>query len=117
MKYTVTINRNHEFQRLYRRGKSGVNSYLAIYCRKTRRPGNRLGLTVGKKVGKAVTRNRVRRRLREIYRLHEGELLRGCDLVLVARVKAAYASYSQLERAFLTLAERQGLLDRRIEEP
>ena len=109
MKFTVTMKRNHEFQRLYRRGKSAASPYLALYCRKGRRGENRLGFTVGKKVGGAVQRNRVRRRLREIYRLHEDELLPGHDIVVVARVKAVYARYGQLERSFLTLADKLGL--------
>lgn len=109
MNFTVTIKRNHEFQRLYHKGKSAASPYLALYCRKQRRPGNRLGFTVGKKVGGAVTRNRVRRRLREIYRLHEGELRGGYEIVVVARVKAAYADYRKLEQSFLLLADKLGL--------
>lgn len=109
MKFTVTIKRNHEFQRLYHKGKSAVSPYLALYCRRRRQPGNRLGFTVGKKVGGAVTRNRVRRRLREIYRLHESELRTGYDLVVVARVKAAFADYHKLESSFLSLADKLGV--------
>lgn len=109
MKNTVTIKRNHEFQRLYHKGKSAASPYLALYCRRQKHPGNRLGFTVGKKVGGAVTRNRVRRRLREIYRLHEGELRTGYDIVVVARVKAAFASYRQLEKSFLTLSDKLGI--------
>ena len=109
MKFTVTMKRNHEFQRLYRRGKSAASPYLALYCRKGRRGENRLGFTVGKKVGGAVQRNRVRRRLREIYRLHEDELVPGYDIVVVARVKSVYARYAQLEKSFLSLADKLGL--------
>ena len=116
LKFTVTIKHNHEFQRLYRRGKSAAAPCLALYCRKNRLPGNRLGFTVGKKVGCAVQRNRVRRRLREIYRLHEGELRLGYDIVVVARVRAVYAGYRQLERQFLTAAGRLGLLRKEGEE-
>ena len=112
LKFTVTIKRNHEFQRLYHKGKSAATPYLALYCRK-----NRLGLTVGKKVGGAVTRNRVRRRVREIYRLHEGELRPGYDIVVVARVKAAFATYRQLEWSFLSLADKLGLKAREAGEP
>jgi ribonuclease P protein component len=65
-------------------------------------------------VGKAVCRNRVRRRLREIYRLHEEELKPGYDLVIVARVRAAHASYWELDRSFSRLARKLGL--RREEE-
>lgn len=116
MKFTVTMKRNHEFQRLYHKGKSAASPYLALYCRKSRRGQNRLGFTVGKKVGCAVKRNRVRRRLREIYRLHEGELRLGYDIVVVARVRAVYAGYRQLERQFLTAAGRLGLLRKEGEE-
>ena len=110
MKAAVTLKRNHEFQRLYRKGKSAAAPTLALYCRKNRQPENRLGLTVGKKVGGAVTRNRVRRRLREIYRLHKGELRTGYDIVVVARTRAIFARYSELERSFLRLMKKLELL-------
>ena len=65
---------------------------------------------MGSKIGNAVKRNRVRRRLKEIYRLNEDKLLTGYDIVIVARVKAVHAKYSQLDRSFLFLADRLGLL-------
>jgi len=71
---------------------------------------NRLGLTVGTKVGKAFLRNRVRRRLREIYRLHEEELRRGWDLVVVARSRAGEETYQELEAQFLRAAAKLGLV-------
>lgn len=116
MNHTVSIKRNHEFQRLYAKGKNSASPLLAVYWRKNRLGQNRLGVTVGKKVGGAVTRNRVRRRLREIYRLHEEELISGCDIVVVARVRAAFSSYRQLERSFLALSDKLGLR-RREERP
>ena len=109
MKHTVSLKQNHEFRRLYNKGKSAAGPYLVLYCRRTNRPVSRLGLTTGVKLGKAVQRNRVRRRLREIYRTHECEIACGWDIVAVARVKAVYARYSQLETCFLELAERLGL--------
>lgn len=51
LKNTVSIKKNHEFQRLYHKGKSAASPFLAIYTRRNRGGGNRLGLTVGKKVG------------------------------------------------------------------
>ena len=45
MKHTVTLKQNHEFRRLYGKGKSAVSPYFVIYCRKTRRPVSRLGIT------------------------------------------------------------------------
>jgi len=107
---TSSIKRNHEFRRLYASGKSAGTSHIVLYCKRNRRGQSQLGITVSTKVGNAVVRNRVRRRLREIYRLHEGEICRGFDLVIVARVKSPGASYVQLERDFLRLLDKLGLL-------
>ena len=110
MKFSISLNKNYEFRRLYSRGKCAVTPLLAVYFRRTRRAGNRVGLTVTAKVGKAVHRNRVRRRLREIYRLNEHRLQRGLDIVIVARVRSRSAEYRQLERAFIEACVRLGIL-------
>ncbi len=112
MKNTVSLKENHLFRRAYSRGKSAADSRLALYVRRNGRKDSRLGLTVSTKVGCAVVRNRVRRRLREIYRLNEGRLMAGCDVVVVARVRAAESSYHQLEKSFLRLADKLSLLKR-----
>lgn len=111
MKHTVSLKQNHEFRRLYTKGKTAASPYMAIYCRKNRRPQSRLGLTTGVKLGNAVCRNRVRRRLREVYRTNETRLLPGWDIVIVARVKAVYARYAELERSFLMLIGKLDLLN------
>ncbi|MFR6186306.1 MAG: ribonuclease P protein component [Lawsonibacter sp.] len=51
MKHTVALKQNHEFRRLYSKGKSAVSPYFAIYCRKTKRPNSRLGITTGAEAG------------------------------------------------------------------
>lgn len=112
MKNTVAIKENHVFRRLYRKGESAVTPSLALYVRRNGMGKNRLGITVSTKLGHAVVRNRVRRRLREIYRLHEGELLAGIDLVVVARVRSAGYDYHQLERDFLRACVKLGLYAR-----
>ena len=110
MKSTTTVKKNYEFRRMYAKGKSGVSSCLVVYYRKNRLGHNRLGVTVSPKLGHAVERNRMRRRLREVYRLHEAELLPGYDIVIVARSRAMEADFAELTRAFLTLAGRTGLM-------
>ena len=110
MKCTVSLKENHLFRRLYQKGKTAADGRLALYVRRNGRNGNRLGITVSTKLGHAVVRNRTRRRLREIYRLHEDELIRGMDVVVVARVRAASSSYHQLEESFLRLAKKLELI-------
>ena len=114
MKMTAPLKENHLFRRAYSKGRTAADSRLALYVRRNGQKANRLGLTVSTKVGCAVVRNRVRRRLREIYRLNEGALAAGCDVVVVARVRAASSDYHQLEKSFLRLADKLGLLKKDV---
>ena len=84
---------------------------LVIYTRRNKSGENRVGFTVTVKLGHAVVRNRVRRRLREIYRLHESELRRGADLVVVARGRSVGAPYQRLEQDFLAACAKLALLE------
>ena len=112
MKHTISMKENHLFRRLYNKGKSAVTPALAVYVRPNNRPGKRLGLTVGSKVGKAVRRNKVRRRLREAYRIHEDRIAAGWDVVVVARVRSAFAGYAELERDLLRLLDKLGVREK-----
>lgn len=106
MKYTISLKQNHEFRRLYHRGKSAANRHLVLYCRKNSLGVNRLGLTVSAKLTGAVGRNRIKRLLREAYRLNEEKFEKGVDLVLVARSRAVGATYKEIEKSLLrALAE------------
>lgn len=111
MKFSVPLNKNYEFRRVYSSGKSSATPLIAVYYKKNRTGHNRLGLTVGKKVGNAVIRNRVRRKLKEIYRLHETEIKAGFDIVIVARVKSQNAKYAALESDMLKLINKMGLAE------
>ena len=110
MKVRNTLKKNSEFRRLYSRGKSAVNSYMALYCRRNGGKVNRLGYTVSTKLGHAVVRNRIRRRLREIVRLNSPRLQTGWDLVIVARRRCVDAEYHKMDAAFLRACGELGLL-------
>ena len=109
MKFSSSLKLNHIFRRLY--ATSGhANGYLVLYARPNRSATNRVGITAGKKLGHAVVRNRVRRRLREIYRLNEDKFLPGWDIVVVARSRCVGADFQKLTRAYLSLAQKAGVL-------
>ena len=110
MKHTVALKLNHEFRRLYNKGKSAVSPYFVIYCRKTGRQESRLGITTGVKLGKAVKRNFVRRRIRELYRTNEWRFAPGYDIVVVARTRAIFGRYADLERSFLQQMKKLGMI-------
>lgn len=117
MKHTVPLKQNHEFRRLYNKGSSAVSPYFAVYSRKTNRPYSRLGITTGVKLGKAVKRNFVRRRIRELYRTNEDKLIPGYDIVVVARSRAIFGKYAELERSFRHLMKKLGLTAPREDRP
>ena len=111
MKYSSALKFNHIFRRLY--ATSGhTNGYLVLYARRNRTNTNRVGVTVSKKLGHAVVRNRIRRRLREVYRLNETRFSPGWDIVVVARSRCITADFGKLTQAYLSLAEKAGILQK-----
>ena len=63
-----------------------------------------------KKIGGAVVRSRARRLLRECFRLHQREIARPVDLVLVARPSIAGKKLADVESDLLRVL-RQARLD------
>lgn len=110
MKFSGALKFNHIFRRLYATA-GHANSYLVLYARKNHTAANRVGVTVSKKLGCAVVRNRVRRRLREVYRLNESRFAPGWDIVVVARSRCIKADFGKLTEAYLSLAEKAGILE------
>ena len=103
MNYTTSLKKNHEFRRLYNKGKSAASQCVVVYSRRNGKAENRLGVTVSTKIGGAVQRNRIRRRLKEIYRLNEEKLAAGYDVVIVARMRSRFAGYRELETSVMAL--------------
>ena len=104
MQFSESLKKNHQFQFVYKNGKSYVNKYLVMYIKENGLERNRIGISVSKKVGNSVVRHRVTRLIRESYRLHESVFNSGLDIVVVARSAAAQADYEKIESALLHLA-------------
>jgi ribonuclease P protein component len=73
--------------------------------------GTRLGVVTSKRIGDAVARSRARRLLRESFRLHQHQLTRAVDLVLVARPSIAERKFADVEQDFLRML-RQARLEK-----
>lgn len=108
-----TLKKPRDFDRVFRQGRSVAAPQLVLYSLRRPRPTRSVGrvaFCVSRKLGKAVVRNRVRRRLREVYRLNREKLSFRCDLILLARPATLNATFQELERTFLALAGRAGVL-------
>ena len=105
MQFSESLKKNHQFQFVYKSGKSFANKYLVMYVKENGLDINRIGISVSKKVGNSVVRHRFARLVRESYRLHESIFNSGLDIVVIARASAASASYHEIESALLHLGK------------
>ena len=105
MQFSESLKKNHQFQFVYRNGKSYANKYFIMYVKENGMDINRIGISVSKKVGNSVVRHRVTRLVRESYRLHESIFNSGLDMVIVARPSAAAIGYEEAESALLHLGK------------
>ena len=110
MKFSESLKRNSDFQRVYREGKSYANRYLVLYVLQNQTERNRLGISVSKKVGNSVVRHRMARLIRESYRLQEDMFNSGLDMVVIARVSAKDRCMKEIESALLHLGELRGVI-------
>ena len=112
MKFSESLKKNSDFQKVYRQGKSYANRYLVMYVLENHTEGNRLGISVSKKVGNSVIRHHLTRLIRESYRLHEDMSNNGLDIVVIARSTARDISYHETESALLHLGGLHKVINR-----
>ena len=110
MKFSESLKRNSDFQRVYREGKSYANRYLVLYVLQNQTERNRLGISVSKKVGNSVVRHRMARLIRESYRLQEDMFNSGLDIVIIARISAKDKNFKEIESALMHLGKIQKIL-------
>ena len=67
-------------------------------------------MITAKKLGNAVVRARARRLLREVFRLHQHDLARPVDLVLVAQGPIVGEAMPAVEETFMAMLRKAGLL-------
>ena len=88
MRFSESLKKNRDFQKVYNNGKSLANSYLVMYVMDNGLEKNRLGISVSKKVGNSIVRHRLTRLVRESYRLSEEHFRCGIDIIVIARTSA-----------------------------
>lgn len=106
MQKQFRLQKNKQFQYVYRQGKSSASHHLILLHARNRQL--KVGFSVSKKVGNAVVRNRVKRQLREIVRPLTGQLKPGY-YVIIARNSAPNASFDRLSTDLEYLIRKQNL--------
>ena len=104
------VRQSRDFLRAKTAGQRLAVGCLALNWLEAGATATRLGVITSRKIGPAVVRTRARRLLREAFRLHQHELARPADIVLVARLSIDGKSFADVERDYLTALRRAKLL-------
>jgi ribonuclease P protein component len=108
---SMRIKQGRDFSRVRQEGDRLVlGCLIANWRRLPSESRARLGVITSGKLGNAVVRSRARRLLREAFRLHQHDFAGPLDLVLVARASIRDKSLAGVEKDFLTVMRKAGLL-------
>jgi len=108
---SLRIKQGRDFIRIRQEGQRLTIGCLVANWRRLIPPAScRLGVITSTRIGGSVIRNRARRLLRESFRLHQNQLAYPIDVVLVARASIVGKSQHEVERDFLTVLKKAGLL-------
>ena len=116
MKHTVSLKKNYEFGRVYKKAKFHAGKYMVLYVLKNNLNCNRLGITASRKFGKSVKRNRVRRLIKENYRHIEESIKPGYDLVIIARKTDGIPNYIEIKKEMKFLFKKLKMIMSNDEE-
>jgi ribonuclease P protein component len=95
-----------EYDAVYSQGRRRTSREFTVFLRPNGLQVSRFGWSIKKALGNAVRRNRIRRRLREILRLHRGEITQGWDIVIHPRGSVATAPFAALTDELLKVLPR-----------
>ena len=94
----LTLRKQRDFSRVYKKGSSRGSKYLVVLYRENRLGYTRTAFVASKKVGNAVTRNRARRLMKEAYRSMENGVAKGYDIIFVARNTIEGCAEAEVEK-------------------
>ena len=107
----LTIRKQKDFNRVYSKGKSKGSKYVVVIYKNNGLGYTRTAFVASKKVGNSVSRNHSRRLMREAYRSFGDKVVRGMDIIMVARNTINDASEKDVEKSLYGCLRACGLLE------
>ena len=105
------INKNWEFQNIYRKGRNLSSQFFSVNFLQNRFNFNRFGIVVSKKVAKkAVDRNLLKRQAREIINELNKKSFTHLDVIVSIKPRALGADFAKLKNELVELFLRARII-------
>ena len=108
-KSELTLRKQKDFSKVYKKGKSRGSKYVVVLYRKNNLGYTRTAFVSSKKVGNSVERNRSRRLMKESYYTVRDKIKNGYDIVFVARNSINGRSLNDINRSLYGTLKACGL--------
>ncbi|MFA7308975.1 MAG: ribonuclease P protein component [Patescibacteria group bacterium] len=111
--FSLSLTKDSEFDRVMKGGKAVFGPYFTLKTTTGKIPGTpaRFGIVISVKTAKrSVDRSKTKRQLNEIIRLARPQCKIGLWSVLIVKPEAIVADYQALEKEFMYLATKAGIL-------
>lgn len=111
MQRRFRLRRSADIESLQREGHRWQHPLAILVVKENGLAVSRFGVSVSRRIGKATVRNRLKRLFREILRKRIETIQPGWDFLIIARLPAAQADYSEIETAVTQLLCRANVLN------
>lgn len=106
MRSKYVLNRQKDFDAVYKLGKNAGAKYVVLFYRKNKLDYSRISFLASKKVGNSVERHRARRLMKEAFRLSSAVISPGYDLIIIARKPILEADMSDVRQSLITVLKK-----------
>ncbi|MGC8888033.1 MAG: ribonuclease P protein component [Verrucomicrobiia bacterium] len=108
---SIRLKHSSDFKRLREKGQRIVCGCLILnWIALPEGSQSKIGVVTSRRLGSPVERNRCRRLLREVFRVHQHDLVQPAEIVLVARDSIKGLKFQDVEQDFLKALKKAGLL-------
>lgn len=110
MKRSFRLTRSEDIRSVRQEGITIAHKAIVLGFKSNDLEKNRIAVIAGRSIGGAVQRNLAKRRIRSAFKCFHSELIKGFDIVIIARKHILEIEYQALLDALRSLLDKAGLL-------